>query len=339
MRAFLWAFLIGAVIWRPLLVIASPSGPLEYPPEDYAGAQYIDSAGCVYTRQGSVWAPRLDRDGSVICGYPPSLPGHSGGAAIDRADMPMRLAVTLAEGLQDGDVLAAPDDQLRRQPVETPAPQSGPLSGLASAVEAVPAMRTAAADTPGGGGRLCGMLGYQDAGAGGSGGDTLGFCTGGAAALQPRVIREGGSGKPAALAKDEGPQQVAAPRHSDDRPSAEGRKRDVKSSEKAQRSAATTGHSEDARKTPTPARKAVDDAEMIPAGARYVQIGRYPVPAEADAAIRRLLDMGYPVVRGRKNEGASGGRLVMAGPFADRRAVVSALSFLRAAGYQRAFAR
>ncbi|MFT3688140.1 SPOR domain-containing protein [Paenirhodobacter sp.] len=53
------------------------AGPVELPPPEYAGAQYVDSAGCVFRRDAAgQWQARLTRDGQPLCGYTPSpVPG------------------------------------------------------------------------------------------------------------------------------------------------------------------------------------------------------------------------------------------------------------------------
>ncbi|MFQ6549708.1 hypothetical protein AADZ90_017290 [Aestuariibius sp. 2305UL40-4] len=51
--------------------------PAELPPEDFAGAQYADSRGCVYIRAGAAgnvtWVPRVDRRRQHLCNVEPTF--------------------------------------------------------------------------------------------------------------------------------------------------------------------------------------------------------------------------------------------------------------------------
>ncbi|MCA8880648.1 MAG: SPOR domain-containing protein [Rhodobacteraceae bacterium] len=68
-----------AVRLLPLALVLSAgpvaAGPAEEPPEGFAGATYVDSAGCAFQRAeigGTVvWADRLAADGQPICGLVP----------------------------------------------------------------------------------------------------------------------------------------------------------------------------------------------------------------------------------------------------------------------------
>ncbi|MDO5603520.1 MAG: hypothetical protein Q4G25_00020 [Paracoccus sp. (in: a-proteobacteria)] len=61
----IWVFMMfwPAAVW---------AGPAELPPPDFTSAQYIDSKGCVFLRQGRGWTARLDAGGAPVCGFPPS---------------------------------------------------------------------------------------------------------------------------------------------------------------------------------------------------------------------------------------------------------------------------
>jgi cell division septation protein DedD len=62
--------LVGPAVARDVL------RPAELPPAGYAGQQYVDSKGCMFVRAGTgadiVWVPRVSREGTPVCGNPPS---------------------------------------------------------------------------------------------------------------------------------------------------------------------------------------------------------------------------------------------------------------------------
>ncbi len=74
MRAVLAAGLILGLAGPGLT--REPLRPAELPPANFAGQQYVDSKGCMFLRAGSggevVWVPRVSREGTPICGNPPS---------------------------------------------------------------------------------------------------------------------------------------------------------------------------------------------------------------------------------------------------------------------------
>lgn len=68
---------------------------------------------------------------------------------------------------------------------------------------------------------------------------------------------------------------------------------------------------------------------------RYVQIGSFAVPANAEGASNRLRALGLPVATG----GGHGVQVVMAGPFSDPSALSAALQAARGSGFGDAFVR
>lgn len=74
-------------------------------------------------------------------------------------------------------------------------------------------------------------------------------------------------------------------------------------------------------------------------GHRYVQIGTYGDPANAERAAARLRSLGLPVGFANITRNGQALRVVAAGPFADAAALGAALNAARAAGYGDAFTR
>lgn len=74
-------------------------------------------------------------------------------------------------------------------------------------------------------------------------------------------------------------------------------------------------------------------------GKRFVQIGTYRNPANAQAAARQVARMGMPARIGKHRKGGSTYLTVQAGPFDRTQSAAAAMQKLRAAGYKDAFAR
>jgi len=181
----------------PVADSADPHRPAETPPPDFPGLQYIDSAGCVFLRTESGWRARLARDGSAICGWPPTLStrGTQGvppasGAGSRASQIEQTLAEAIIPNLQSGELAERPD--------ETPPPLSEPAAqapgratgdaldpapdplGLGQMVASAPDLRRQLVGT-GHAQRLCGLIGA---------GDALGLCgpaNEGAALALPRA--------------------------------------------------------------------------------------------------------------------------------------------------------
>ncbi len=95
------------------------------------------------------------------------------------------------------------------------------------------------------------------------------------------------------------------------------------------------------RATPAPARvqPAPVRAMAVPAGHRYVQVGTFGQPANAQNTARRLQAMGLPVRVGNYTKAGKVYRIVMAGPFASPSQLQAGLAAARRAGFGDAFTR
>jgi cell division protein FtsN len=79
--------------------------------------------------------------------------------------------------------------------------------------------------------------------------------------------------------------------------------------------------------------------KAVPAGLRYVQVGTFGVPQNAQNSIARLAGMGMPVSSQRMDKNGKQLTMVLAGPFSTPEQTLHALAQARAAGYRDAFAR
>ncbi len=78
---------------------------------------------------------------------------------------------------------------------------------------------------------------------------------------------------------------------------------------------------------------------QVAASHRYVQVGTFANPANAEAAAQRLIALGLPARRGTVTRNGQELTVIVAGPFASQSALGSALSVVRGAGYSDAFLR
>ena len=310
------------VILLPGRIWAMPEPP---PPGDFPGAQYIDRSGCVFVRKGEAWEPRTDKQGAPICGFPPSLSALTDTTPVDATPSPEEaLGEVLAQGLKSGDLVTDAPATPMADIVPDPA-QAVLDATLQDQIDMEARLRSAmAGQAPDG---LCARLGYRS-GAGQKpiiGSDvTQGLCPGMTApdplpqittsAVTPVQAVE--TETPADLAADPTARQAVRPDGSGPRPASVVARRPAIS--KAEKSTMV---------------------EMIPATARYVEIGTYADEANAMAALRRLAGMGYRTAQRDQKVNDNPGKAILAGPFADRQALVAALARLRANGWPRAVAR
>ena len=328
---FLWLLALAA------RAVAAPEPP---PPQDFAGAQYIDGSGCVFARAGDNWAPRLDRQGAPVCGFPPTLSQR--GLNLDAAPRPTvedRLFEQFSQGLRDGEFTADPRQRQELHDPGLPDRQDPLTRNLQTAIARQEALRAAMS-----GARensdLCNLLGYHSdpSDQPALGGDvTFGLCPGMRADPPRAILTEGARRDRVKVAAaepvdDEAQTEAVTPAASPGIAAPAARPAARTSPDNGKRSA-QAAH---AARRPVPV---VPGVEMIPANARYVQVGLYPDQASAEIIARRLIARGYPAGLARRDGYAPDVRAVLAGPFEDRGRLVRALNDLRRQGYDRAVAR
>ncbi len=352
----LWRWFLFWVL-APAAALAA-AGPAEQPPEDFPGRQYIDSRGCVFLRlDAGGWEARLARDASPVCGYPPTLSargldGKPRLRALDpdagksRAQLTQEaLTRAVIPNLRPGE-LTSDASAAEVLPDMGPEPHSAqPMDELKAALRAASAVRQQMSRDLQPNRRLCELLGYDherlDAGLGHD--PTRGYC--GAlpetdlsrlafarpvgSALQPAPAPPPEPDKTAALkagAQTDPPPRTVTPRG-------------VAVLKTGAASAGAAAPQAGPRK-PVAIPVAAPDAGdgMIPAGARYVQIGAFAEAALAKAAIEKARRLGYPVLRGKARD-PGGAQVILAGPFGSREKIVRALDALRKAGFRDASAR
>ncbi|SNR52515.1 SPOR domain-containing protein [Paracoccus sediminis] len=317
------------VLLLPGGLMAAPEPP---PPGDYPGAQYIDRTGCVFVRQESGWVPRVDGQDAPICGFPPSQSAQPAPQDAPAPSPESILADVLSQGLRSGDLLTDPPAEPLAQVAPDPA-QADLDAALAKQIELDARLRNAM--TGGAPDGLCARLGYRNGGGSAPivGGDvTQGLCPGMTATdPAPRIVAAASPTPVIALPAPEG-EAVAETRTARPRPQATmPTRRSLAVSEKPAPVAA--------RRPAAPQAERQSLVEMIPANARYVQIGTYGDDGNALAALRRLSQLGYRTAQSRESRDGGTRKAILAGPFGDRQALVSALTRLRASGYPRAVAR
>lgn len=322
----------------PPAALSARLRPAETPPPDFSAGQYIDSAGCVFVRTDGGWQGRIDRDGSAVCGYPPTLSARRIGpdsapdlfrepeppraARIERelteAIIPNLHAAELAGADPHGGADPAADMPATPaapagHPSGQPAAPADPLN-IAAAVAHAPAIsrQVAGASRTD---RLCALIGEDRPEAGDTG---LGLC-GGTAALA--ALSRSGPGLKDGSRADSG--SFGPKAGASDLPS--------KAAAKAPDAVAAAKGGSVPRTGDAPSKAAPkDDLRMIPPGARFVQVGSFRKAGQAQEAAERLARTGVPVVRAKEG----GAELVMVGPLDGREGIVRMIERLRRAGYR-----
>ncbi len=346
--------------------------PAEAPPPGFTAAQYIDSQGCVFVRAGTGWAARVARDGSAICGYPPTMsarrtdpdrpptlfapPEEPRAQRIERV-----LTETIVPNLLEGELVTPPA-----------APQA-PASSAAGDAPSVAAVTTqppaaAVATDPKGSPENGGPVPARTTGPA-TPADPLGLSalvreasvatapdpslrharlcalTGAAAAAQPGIGGATALGFCGPASVSLSPQtrpEVPAPsraRVATAAPASSLAARGASPTRAAatpkapRQTVPTSARAATERRTTTAARQGTEP--MIPPGARYVQIGAFRDAGNAARTARRVSDLGLPVARSLQGQT----QLIMVGPLTGREAVVRALDRVRRAGFRDAYAR
>jgi cell division septation protein DedD len=320
------------------------NGPAETPSADFTGRQYVDSKGCVFVRAGYAgqvtWVPRVDRDRNVVCGYEPTLAGKAAEPVAEPAPEVAEAAPAPAEP-PEPDAKSAEAQAALGAAMAKPAVTTRKVTKRRSSAKTVrapvvpPVTLIAVAEQPGGdpacpnaspvAQRYVLSDGRQFVRCGPAVKDPVRMLN---ALNRPdlKVLSQATNGRIAANYQ---------PAWTD------GRLNPVRG-----KGTATGQASMDRVWTRTvPAVSLAKPAgatvapRMAASGGRYVQIGAFAVPQNADGAAARLRQQGMPVSVG---SGAQRGRplkLVLAGPFSSDADLHAALRWARASGFPDAFVR
>lgn len=306
--------------------LSQVGGPKELPPAAYRGNQYVDSAGCVFIRAGvggqTTWVPRVSRDRKLVCGYEPTFPpGLLDGVEALKAPVPEVATPAPAKMAEPSapasETVAVPVPAAATPPVKayagpTPPPTPAPARATDGSVRLVrvgPVGKAATYCLA----RIDRAQRYLL-----SDGRRVTRCS--EASADAPVAYLNGLGMPG-LAVAEGPPSPAEIR------------RALKADRGDYRVVWSNGRI--ATAVAAPAKPRPD-----PAGAgRYVQVGVFADPANADRAIARLKALGLPVASAMSRKGGKPIKAVLAGPFATSDDVQSALALARRSGYRDAFTR
>lgn len=298
-RQLAHAGLLAAALAAPGLADTTRP-PAELPPPGFAGAEYVDSRGCVFLRGGVgdqvTWVARLSRERRQICGLAPTF-----------APVPVAATVPAAPP-------ASPPVRRSPAPVRVAAVQpdrTARVIATATCPAHAPFARRIA--SPGGGTKVVCLSkdvgldrpalpkGYRHAWKDDRLNPLRGLGTVEGREMQDRVWTRQ---VPARLVDAQPVKSAAAV------PLVAGR-------------TAVTG--------PTP--------ESSTSGGSLVQVGSYAVAANAERARARLLALGLPVTGRAAAVGGRPVQVIYAGPFPDAGAAQEALRKVRAAGFGDAFLR
>lgn len=359
-NSWFWAAAIGAVLGAgasAAQTVRDIPGPAETPPGSFRDAQYVDSRGCVFVRAGvdgrTVWVPRVNAERKVLCGYPPSVTAAAAPTAPPKAVEPVAAPAPVLKPAKPARV--AQDTSRKKQANDyVDAPRAGSAPGTLRCPSRAPiAERVPLAS--GGTVILCvsraGLVGAA----------TLPDV---AVASQPRRAT---TAAPAAAPRsqtsksaplrltltepDDGIDLVkpVVPKGyklawQDDRLNA----RRAQGTDRGQAQQDLVWTRETPARLVTRAERArmrEEDATLTlstkgaPASPRYVQVGSFGDPANAQAASARLSGLGLPVAKSRAKSNGRQLQVVLAGPFSSEADATAALRALRRGGFPDAVIR
>ncbi|MEN8832883.1 SPOR domain-containing protein [Pacificibacter sp.] len=358
-------------------VLASSDGPAEIPPASFAARQYVDSTGCAFVRSlntdAPLWAPRLARDGTVLCGFKPSLPSPEPdvvpapdtdvvikddsdvGAVeqpLDASDVKEDEAVAealdvaeacdAAESTESSNCAAQEDPStnfvVKRLPAGLTVRTSdgGTLTTTEPTFVRVPveAVDAEVAEVPEPGVTLpVSVPENMDEVEGPESVDE--------AAPEMQMASAEQTAEPEALVTPPAPavQKVDAVPTQSKRPQL--RPEESQVAKVASPDSATANAQTDAavNAKPQPVRKVATHTMPPKLGKRYVQVGIFGVPSNAERSIARLHALGLPVASQFITLNGKRVKVILSGPFETHAQTKAALKQARSAGYKDAFAR
>jgi hypothetical protein len=326
-------------------------GPAENPPGSFRDAQYVDSRGCVFVRAGvdgrTVWVPRVNAERKVLCGYPPSITAAAAAPVAPpksvepvaapapvvqpaKPTKPARVAQSTTRQKQANDYIDAPRAGSKpgtlRCPARAPIAERVPLASGGTVILCV---------------SRAGLVGAA----------TLPDV---ALASQPRPLKtatptaaprsQTANAAPLRLTLTEPDDAIdlvkpVVPKGyklawQDDRLNA----RRAQGTERGQAQQNLVWTQETPARLVTRAERAklreqqatlTLSTKGAPAKPRYVQVGSFGDPANAQAASATLSGLGLPVAKARAKSGGRQLQVVLAGPFSSDADAAAALRVLR----------
>ena len=358
-------------------VLASSDGPAEIPPASFAARQYVDSTGCAFVRSlntdAPLWAPRLARDGTVLCGFKPSLPSPEPdvgpapdtdvvikddsdvGAVeqpLDASDVKEDEAVAealdvaeacdAAESTESSNCAAQEDPStnfvVKRLPAGLTVRTSdgGTLTTTEPTFVRVPveAVDAEVAEVPEPGVTLpVSVPENMDEVEGPESVDE--------AAPEMQMASAEQTAEPEALVTPPAPavQKVDAVPTQSKRPQLRPEASQVAKVASPESATANAQTDVVVKAKPQPVMKAATHTMPPKLGKRYVQVGIFGVPSNAERSIARLHALGLPVASQFMTLNGKRVKVILSGPFETHAQTKAALKQARSAGYKDAFAR